>query len=306
MAKLDFQDIFIEEINGENIIYFSCHLDNPSLMVDDVFQYFFSEEAVYQHYKWLNDSPFSPDPKNYSFVYRYLKLFLDKEIEESFNYEDYENEAVDAFKEDLTFFEKHNIRKDKVGKLGEYLLSIILEKHFKYTCIIPKLTLSTSRNMSIYGIDTLHYSKEDDCILFGESKYTTSLDNGIIMLKNSLNKYDDLIANDIELIFTQEKLASLNLPNEPFKEAIEMYVDVPTFIEKANITRIMIPTFIVHGEDLDKETIFEKLNKLPKKDKLGLETKYLIMSMPLKDVKAFTESLILKIKDKANEYRKRI
>lgn len=304
---MEIKDIFSIFVDKDNYIYLSLKIDNVFEMVDDIFDFFFSEETLYSHFKNQVDAPFSSEPKNYSLVFRYLKEFIDSEIEEeNYSPKDYSKEIVDMIEEENLFFSKHNIRRDKVGKLGEYLMSIILEKYFSFRCVLPKMNLITNRNMSVYGIDTLYYSKEENAILFGESKFTTTLDNGLFLLSKSLEKYDLMITNDIELIFTQDKLSILNLPNEKYRNAIECFVDVPTFIKDVGIKEIWIPTFIAHGQDLDETTIISKLNTLKRDNKMGMNTKYFVMSMPIKDVKVFIELLTLKIKEKENELRNKV
>ena len=304
---MEIKDIFSIFVDKDNYIYLSLKIDNVFEMVNDIFDFFFSEETIYSHFKNRIDVPFLPEPKNHSLVFRYLKEFIDSEIEETeFSPQDYSQEIIDTIEEENRFFNKHNIRRDKVGKLGEYLMSIILEKYFSFRCILPKMNLITNRNMSVYGIDTLYYSKEENAILFGESKFTTTLDHGLLLLSKSLEKYDSMIIGDIELIFTQDKLSILNLPNEKYKNAIECFVDVPTFIKEVGIKEIWIPTFIAHGQDLDETTIVSKLNTLKRDNKMGMDTKYFVMSMPIKDVKTFIELITLKIKEKENELRNKI
>ena len=80
-------------------------------------------------------------------------------------------EMIKILNEEYTIEEKNGklkVRIDKIGKIGEYIFTCILNEYFKFQCILPKVHLQTSYNMSIYGIDTLFYSKDKEMLLFGE------------------------------------------------------------------------------------------------------------------------------------------
>ncbi|MDD4351332.1 MAG: SAVED domain-containing protein, partial [Clostridia bacterium] len=120
----------------------------------------------------------------------------------------------------------------------------------------------TSYNMSVYGIDNLHYIPNENVILFGESKFTSSLSKGITLVSKSLEKYEHQIKQEIELIFTQDKINQLRLPMSLYKDAIENFIDIETFIKKSDIHQLIVPLFIAHGVETSPQKIIEQLKKL--------------------------------------------
>lgn len=296
--------IFDKYYESDNYIYLPLFLNDSSADKSAIFDFFFSEDALYNHFKKNNDSLFERTPKCFSLLYRNLQKFIDEEIANiEYDLSDCSQNAVDILLKEQAFFGKDKkIRKDKTGKIGEYLASIILEKVFSYTCIIPKSDLITSKNMSVYGIDTLHYDYGQNTILFGESKFTSNLKNGVWLISESLDKYEKRINDEIELIFTQRLYDSLNIPKEIFKDAIDSFIDVKTFIAKTEIKEIYVPLFIAHGEQTNPDEILIELKTIERNKFLGMNTKYLVISMPVENAKSFVEYFIIRIKAKIDEY----
>ena len=297
--------VFNKYYEDDNFIYYPLYINDPKNDIKPVFDFFFSADTLFNHFKTNNDVIFNNSPRCFSLLYRNLLKFVDEEIS-SFEYDftDCSKETIDIIREEEKFFDSHSIRRDKIGKIGEYLASIILEKTMGYSCIIPKSDLITSKNMSVYGIDTLHYDPNKNVILFGESKFTSTLTNGIALISESLNKYEKRINDEIELIFTQRLLDSLNLPKDIFKDAIDSFVNVSTFVSKTGMKEIYIPLFIAHGKEVDASNILGKLKTIERKTFLGMTTKFIVISLPVDDTKYFIEHFTLLIKAKIDEYER--
>ena len=131
--------------------------------------------------------------KTFRNLYRHLKTYID-----DFNLvrdiSDLDNLLIGILNEEFALEEKDGkklVRLDKMGKIGEYLFCCLLSEFFNFDCIIPKVHLQTDYNMSVYGIDTLYYSEGNNLLLFGESKVSIKLDNGLNLIKKSLSEYEN-------------------------------------------------------------------------------------------------------------------
>lgn len=116
------------------------------------------------------------------------------------------------------------MRRDKVGKIGEYIFHNILIDYFDSLCIVPKLNLTTNRNMSIYGIDVIFYNPSNNTLMFGESKVSKSLDNGISLVNDSLKNYEHQIFEEYRAILSSDVINISNLPKE-LKKYIDTCID---------------------------------------------------------------------------------
>ncbi|HEM4169433.1 TPA: hypothetical protein U1W80_002221 [Streptococcus suis] len=89
-----------------------------------------------------------------------------------------------------------------------------------------------------------------------------------------------------------------------YKEKIEICRTFEDFIKESNINSIVIPIFIAHG-DGNKEKIekfLDRLNSINSNKMLGLETKYLLISLPVIDKEKFVDFAIRMAVNKAYEY----
>ena len=74
--------------------------------------------------------------------------------------DDESDEIYTALGEEYHFVDvngKVHIQKDKIGKIGEYAMHLLLTSYYKIHCIIPKFRCTTDRNMSVFGIDSLFF-----------------------------------------------------------------------------------------------------------------------------------------------------
>lgn len=157
MSSINIEDYL--EINelDEKFVFFSFKRKNATELADFIFDYFFSEELMFRHVNYLEKIPFKKGRKNLVQLYKLLDLFLDDETTEILNKGDYENinVIIDECKLISDNGDSVTIRLDKIGKIGEFIFSIILENYFSFSCIIPKSNFTTNKNMSVYGIDVL-------------------------------------------------------------------------------------------------------------------------------------------------------
>lgn len=188
------------------------------------------------------------------------------------------------------------VRLDKMGKIGEYIFCNLLSEYFGLDCIIPKVHLTTDPNMNVYGIDTLFYSCESDMILFGESKLSKSLSNGTGLINKSLQTYEQQIKDEFTLMLSNRFLKNnMGIFGDKYADLVELSLYIEDFIEKADVKKIGIPIFIAHGTNITPDDIFDKLSKIKKTTMLGLETIYVVISLPIFDkskmISVFTQGI---------------
>lgn len=302
-----FDEIFDVYSENEKYTFLYCNISNKKELIDKYFDYFFDEEIMFQHFNHLYEIPFTPTKENYIKLFRELKKFID----------DYNFEFLFEHNEETSEFEKVLIeenqlktdgytfkyRYDKAGKIGEYFFAILLERFFGLTCIIPKTKYLTDYNMSVYGIDVVYMCEDDGLLYFGESKFTKKLYSGIVQINESLSTYEKQVSDEYELIFNGWD-ARMNLKKlyEKYGDILDKSITIKDFINAANISEICIPLFIAHGNEIVPTHILEELDKIKKITLFNLNTKYLIISLPIVDKEEFIQAMSKKISSRMAEY----
>ena len=193
-----------------------------------------------------------------------------------------------------------DLRKDKWGRIGEYIFNIILDSYFNLDCIVRKFALNTSRNMPVYGIDTVHCSLENHVFYFGESKMVGSIDNGIALIKKSLENCESQISSEYYTIKNNNFTRSTKFL-QLFEDSLNRCLSFRELIEYIGITSIGIPVFISHAGSYDVDSIFKKMRKIPSKTLFDIETKYFFISVPILDKENFRDVFIEVLKEKIKE-----
>ena len=291
--------------NQDKFSFVHIELNNPEKFYLKLFEQFFDYSKLLEYCENQKGIVFEKNKQNLSNLFVNLELFIDQENEILLEENLEDNVKQICIKEKFLDFKdgKYYIRKDKIGRMGEYIFSNLLSDYFNFDCVIPKVCLATNRNMSVYGIDTVFYSSEKDLLLFGESKFTTTLDSGIELINKSLENYESSIKNEFKYIFKNSNFNIKNYPEKLHKITKEV-IDFEELIEQANIKNIGIPIFIVHGIDSETNKIFEKLSKIKKTKFFNLNTTFFLISLPVIDKETltniFTEE-IKKLKDSLHE-----
>ena len=155
--------------------------------------------------------------------------------------------------------------------------------------------------MNVYGIDVIFYNSNDNTLMFGESKVSKSLDNGIKLVNESLKKYEKQISEEYRLILSNEIFHKSNIPKSLYKY-MDNCINFETFIKEAGIDMISIPIFIMHGKEIQVKNILNKMNKLKKTMVLNLRINYIIISLPIVDKTEFEKYLVEFLKEKSDYY----
>lgn len=292
----------------DNYSFFHIKINNENHFYEQISQFFLDKENLIKYIENSKDIEVEYDNEIIESMYDLLYIFIDKENDEM-NISDLEEnirnvmkEEAEEVREDKT---KTLIRLSKIGRFGEFIMSSILKDFFRFDCIIPKLKLTTDRNMSVYGIDTVYINTETKLLLFGESKISKNLENSIKLINKSLEEYEQNIEEEYMLILKNECLKKLKefeiYYNEQRNNGI--CLKFKDFITTANITKIGIPIFMAHGTEKESSEIIEKLKKSIKRRKIfGLDTEYYLISLPIIDKSKFTLTFTKTIKEIKEKY----
>lgn len=230
-------------------------------------------------------------------IYNRLIAFVD--FEKIYTTANLDQAIIDTLDAEL-IKETADLRRDKWGRIGEYIFNAILDTYFNLDCIVRKFALNTSPNMSVYGIDTIHCSLANHTLFFGESKMVGSLTNGVTLITESLKSYEAQIAKEYFTIRNN----NFNKNTEflaLFEYSMKRCLNFTSFIKAANITKIGVPVFISHGGDYTPENVFKKLREIPMKQLFDLETQYYLISVPIIDKNKFRDAFVNVIRQKIEE-----
>lgn len=297
-TKEQFNDFVVHSLDDQ-ISFIHLKLADSEIFYKELWSYFFEESRLLRYAENKCNIAFEPTIKNYVTLYKHLGLYID-----DYNIQKMpiliEKEVLRILSEEYDLEDTGDgylkVRLDKMGKIGEYIFCNLLSEYFGFDCIIPKVHLTTDPNMNVFGIDALFYSREKDMILFGESKLSKSLSNGISLINTSLKSYEDQIRDEFTLMLSSRFLKNnMGIFGDKYEEIVEISISIEDFIQKASIKRIGIPIFIAHGTSTNPDEIIKKLKSIKKKTMLGLETIYIVISLPVfnksKMISVFTQRI---------------
>lgn len=309
VEKFDcFNVYFINE--GHSFVY--ADFKDVDGFIDGLTDYIFNEENLLNYSKRVSKMPFTGDTKQFVKLYNNISMFLNSKLE-TLTVGDIEEDLKTVLGEEYKLIDDNGelkVQKDKVGKIGEYTFHLLLTNFFHLDCILPKFRCTTDRNMSVFGIDTLFLDTNSKTIYFGESKFSKDIDNGIALANRSLKEYEQQILEEYRIVLSDEDAFKLSSEfEEVFGESRQLCISFPKLVEVAGIEAIGIPVFIAHGNGLDGNTpeeYIEKLaNKIQKNSFFGLQTKYILISLPVIDKNKFVELAMKKVVKKQDEYKRR-
>lgn len=298
-------DVYKDE---EYHAFIHISIDKREKFYKGIFENFFKDEKLLRYAEHKSNLHFEPTQENYCTLYMHLLTYLDEE-----NIEKGVDELSDIVKEVLLDEDeieekdgKLYIRKDKIGKIGEYIFSCILYDYYKFDCIIPKVLLGTDPNMNVFGIDALFYSMKDNLLMFGEAKFSKRLDNGIKLIKESLKDYERQLRQEFVCVLNKRIYKDLLYRFKDLygdKAAVSTSMDM--FVKKAQIKKIGIPIFIAHGEEVKPEEIVRKLKGIELDEILGLKVSLTVISLPVVSKKEFVLYFTEFIRERLEQYNAR-
>ena len=225
MIQTELFEQFTVYKDGASNSFLYAHFDKPDLFMNGLADYLLSEYNLLNYANTLTPIAFTPTPAIYKKLYSTLSTFLNSELE-LLTFDDVSTEVRTALGEEYHFIDvngKTLLQKDKIGKIGEYALHLLLTNYYKVHCIIPKFRCTTDRNMSVFGIDALFFDPEQRTIYFGESKVCGGIDNAITLVNRSFDDYENQIAEEYKLVLSNDE--AFNLSQE-FKDAFQQHTEV--------------------------------------------------------------------------------
>ena len=306
METCDF-DEFTVYYENDKFSFLYANFDDQNKFIVGLVSYIFEEQNLLLYSQLSTGLKFNPGRREYVKLYKNIRYFLNEELEK-IPMLNLDEEIEKVISEEYECFRSKDgellIKPDKIGKIGEYIFHLLLSKYFGYKCILPKFRITTDRNMSVFGIDALFYDDINKELLFGESKFSKRLENGIRLVNDSLKQYEQNIKEEYLLVLSNEYLNLNTTFLHDYQDAIEICKNFEEFIEESNIKTIVIPIFIAHGGDIkDKiEKNLKCLDKVKKSNMLGLDTKYLLISLPVIDKDEFVKVAMQMAVNKLNEY----
>lgn len=292
----------------DNYSFFHIKISDEDIFYGQLSKFFLEEDNLIKYIENSKDIEIEADNEIMEYIYDLLYIFIDEKNDEmditnlEENLKGIMQEEAEEVREEKT---KTFIRLSKIGRFGEFIMSSILKDFFQFDCIIPKLKLTTDRNMSVYGIDTVYMNTDEKLLLFGESKISKNLDNAVKLINKSLDEYEKNIEEEYILIFKNNCLKKLKEFETYYNEQKSngICLTFKDFITTANITKIGIPIFMAHGNEKDSQKIIEKLKKtIKRKNFFDIETEYYLISLPIIDKSKFTLTFTKIVKEKKEEY----
>lgn len=298
----DFGDFKVYNLE-DNYTFFHIDITDENKFLNGLCRYLLDENVLLKYAENKSAIKFSPSSKNYVSLFKLLHKFIDDEnMHIALVDSEIEEILIDEFGDVIDQDGKKFIRLSKVGRIGEYMFHTFLSNYFSFSCILPKVHLVTDRNMSVYGIDVLFFDKVRKMILFGESKVTKRIKNGIALVNKSLQNYEKEINEEFELVLSNSHLVCFEL-EEFFPGAREVCVNFSEFIKKTATKCIGVPIFIAHGEEVLHDDILKKLKQGVKRHKFfGLETIYFAISLPIINKEKLLTCLTQAIAEKMKMY----
>lgn len=295
--------------DGEYHTFIHISMDKKDKLYKGIFEFFFNDEKLLRYAEHKTSLHFEPTQENYCTLFTHLLTYLDEE-----NITKKVDELSDIIKDVLLDEEeieekdgKLYIRKDKIGKIGEYIFSCVLYDYYKFNCIIPKVLLGTDPNMNVYGIDVLFYSEKNNMLMFGEAKFSKNLDNGIKLIKESLKDYEKQLRQEFVCVLNKRIYKNLLYKfNDLYGDKVAISTSMDMFVKKAGIENIGIPVFIAHGEEVEPEEIVKKLKTISLVEVLGLKVSLIVISLPVINKKEFVAYFTGYIRERLDQYNARV
>ena len=304
--KFDRYTVYRDEDNY-NFVYIQINEDGFDNFYDSFVNYILDFDKIKSYTQVNIPIEKELELQDYNNIYTSLLNFID--YERILDCEAVDEHLMNILKEEYIDDNNADLRTDKWGRIGEYIFNILLDSYFEFDCIVRKFSMNTSHNMSVYGIDTLHYSHKNSTFYFGESKMVSSLDNGINLIKESLKNYESRISEEYLGVIKNKNFTTNQEFNELYREIINKCFTFQELIRILDIKNIGVPIFISHATNATTEEIFEKLKKIDRKNLFNINTIYYVISHPIFDKeklrKAFINAVNIKIKE-CEEFIRRI
>ena len=288
---------------GNNHTFLHIYISDGDALYEQLAEFFLDETRLIRYVENDRAVCFSATKAQIAELYKRLSLFAADYREITFPPETEQSLIEDMRLDfDIDYLDERGYvaKQPAIGRLGEYFLHVILSEFFGLNCIIPKISLTTDRNMSVFGIDSLFYSAEKRTIYFGESKFSKALTNGITLLRRSLKTYEKQIEEEFELVLSDRHLVRHPEFERVFGNGIASTISFSDFATRAKLETICVPLFVAHGGEKDPDSILEKLAGIPTETLFGLQTQYWGLSLPVVSKEKLVRVMVEQIDKRRN------
>lgn len=183
--------------------------------------------------------------------------------------------------------------------IAEIILSKIIEEYLDADVFVTKLGLTTNTNMKVFGIDVLHYNLVKNLLIFGESKFTNTIDLGVEQ------HIDEIELLDYKLTCESKLFANFENNIRGTDEIKCKFSDFGRKLTLASVNsleqteipfNIGVAFFISHGDIYDYQIVSKKIKKIKNKIKIKNIQIYLI-TLPVKSKDDFIDVIKEVIKE---------
>ncbi len=137
------------------------------------------------------------------------------------------------------------------GDLGEYLMSILIEKFIDVSTLISKVSLKTSPKKAAHGNDNIYYDYDKGILYFGESKFYEKTSQALSEAYKSINEH---LKENKEFSYIRNHSASFIAENG------DKLLKIENLIENVEIKDVIVESIsFVMSEDKYTEDEYKKL-----------------------------------------------
>lgn len=211
------------------------------------------------------------------------------------------NKKIDTRRKDWKeYFDAFlNDRINGYDVIAEIILSKILEEYLEADVLVTKLGLTTNTNMKVFGIDVLHYNTEKNLLIFGESKFTNTIDLGIEQHLDEIELLDYKLTCESKLFANFENnirgIDEIKYKFSNFGRKLTL-TSINSLEQTKTPFNIGVAFFISHGDVYDYKIISKKIKKIKNKIKIKNIQIYLI-TLPVKSKADFIDVIKEVIKE---------
>lgn len=180
--------------------------------------------------------------------------------------------------------------------IAEIILSKIIEEKFGANVFVTKLAQGTSRNMKVFGIDTVHFNEKTNTMFYGESKLTNNIELGLQQHTDELDLMDFKINEECQLlaqmqnnIRSSEKIKQ-EVANFGIKMTINRTLSFLKLKKDEKLYNVALVFFVAHGEKYDYKYITKKVNEFRKKIHFK-DIEIYCVTLPIKDKSDFIKKV---------------
>lgn len=177
------------------------------------------------------------------------------------------------------------------GVFGEILFYTVVENVLNNVLLASKVQYITAPGTNAHGSDGIFCNEEDKKLYFGEAKFTVNLQQGLSQAISSMNNCLERIKLDQGFILTHKK---------SLKNGYGKIINGDNISQYKN--KIII--FLLHGEEIDTNSIVDIINKNKNKIVKKLDKiEFIVISFPIFDKENLKKEIAKEVSNYDTKYR---